>query len=318
MGEFEEETYSTVFAALKHPIRRKILRALSEGPRGFTEMQTSFNINSPVLTYHLEALRDLVSKTEDGKYRLSATGEGTTALMEKVEEAPKTMSRIFPSTRRKRIMNLFQLTATILAITLLISGWYLVSVLAVQTSYSLPYESSALKTPTTVNGVVYDTCINTRVSPTEGLVVDGVTVISVRIRSIENVTQGIYNLTLRYVEYSPAEDRYVPKERDYSGEFSPTEIKVGQIFSGFISLPASIGLGKSEQPLPRDIVITVLTNTTDPHPASLLNVVAPIYGSYVESQPYRNQGFLCIAVGVIVLIAAFTLSIFLLIDEHRH
>jgi len=109
MGEFEEETYSTVFAALKHPIRRKILRALSEGPGSFTEMQTSFNINSPILTYHLEALRDLVSKTEDGKYRLSATGEGATALMEKVEEAPKTMSRIFPSTRRKLKYKMWQI-----------------------------------------------------------------------------------------------------------------------------------------------------------------------------------------------------------------
>ena len=86
MVEFEEETYSVVFTALKHPIRRKILRVLAEGPRGFTDMQRIFNVSSPFLTYHLESLKELVLKTESGMYRLSNMGEGATALMEKVEE----------------------------------------------------------------------------------------------------------------------------------------------------------------------------------------------------------------------------------------
>jgi DNA-binding transcriptional ArsR family regulator len=319
MAGFEEETYSTVFAALKHPIRRKILRVLSEGSRSFTDMQNSFNINSPVLTYHLEALRDLISKTEDGKYRLSSTGEGAIALMERVEEAPRTMSRTFSSTKRRRILSLFQLTTTILAIALLISGGYLASVSSIQTSYSLPYEYFSTKSPTTINGVVYDTSITINVPPTEDLVVNRVALISVRIKHIENVSQGICNITLRYVEYSPAEDRYVPKEGNYAaGQFVPSETRDGLIFSGFISLPPSIGLGISQQPLPRDIVITVLTNTTDPNPASLFSVEAPIYGSYVETQPYRNQAFLCIAAGVMILIAALALSVFLAIDDQRH
>jgi DNA-binding transcriptional ArsR family regulator len=168
MAEFEEETYSTVFAALKHPIRRKILRVLSRSSKSFTDMQNSLNINSPVLTYHLEALKELISKTEDGEYRLSSTGEGATALMERVEEAPRTMSTIF-SSRHKRILSLSLVTTTILAIALLTSGWYLSSVSSIQSSYSLPYESFSQKTPTTINGVAYDTSINTTVPPTEGL-----------------------------------------------------------------------------------------------------------------------------------------------------
>ena len=89
MAEFEEETYSTIFAALKHPTRRKILRLLSEKPRSFTEIQNLFKVDSPYLTYHLDALKELVSKTEDGRYRLSTMGEGAMALMRGVEEAPK-------------------------------------------------------------------------------------------------------------------------------------------------------------------------------------------------------------------------------------
>jgi DNA-binding transcriptional ArsR family regulator len=319
MAGFEEETYSTVFSALKHPIRRKILRVLSKSSKSFTDMQNSLNINSPVLTYHLEALRDLISKTDDGRYRLSSTGEGATALMERVEEAPKTPSRTF-STRHRRILSLIQITTTILALALLTSGWYLASVSSTQTSYSLPSESFSQKTPTSINGVVYDTSITTTVPPTEGLIVNSVGVIFVRIKDIENVSKGIINLTLRYVEYSIAEDRYVPKEENYAaGQFLPSETSDGLIFSGFISLPASIGLAKSEQPLPRDIVISVFTNTTDPNPASLLSIEAPFYQNlYVETQPYRNQGFLCTAAGLMILFAALMLSAFLAIDMQRN
>jgi len=49
-------------------------------------MQNLFKVDSPYLTYHLDALKELVSKTEDGRYRLSAVGEGAMALMEEVEE----------------------------------------------------------------------------------------------------------------------------------------------------------------------------------------------------------------------------------------
>lgn len=88
--------------------------------------------------------------------------------------------------------------------------------------------------------------------------------------------------------------------------------------TGFMTLPTSIGLGISEQPLPRDIAVTVLTNTTASNPAPLLNIEAPPYGLYVERQPYRDQGFPGIAAGIIILIATLAVSIFLLIDDYRH
>jgi len=89
MSGFEEETYSTIFTSLKHPVRRKILRMLSEKPRNFSEILEALGISSSHLTYHLENLGELVSKTENGKYKLSTFGEAAVGTMSKVEGAPK-------------------------------------------------------------------------------------------------------------------------------------------------------------------------------------------------------------------------------------
>lgn len=92
MAGFEEETYSTIFTSLNHSVRRKILKMLSEGPRTFSDMFESLGISSSLFNYHLENLGELVSKTENGKYRLSFLGEAAMATMSKVEESPKSSS----------------------------------------------------------------------------------------------------------------------------------------------------------------------------------------------------------------------------------
>lgn len=84
----EDETYSTVFASLKHPIRRKVLRTLSAGPQSFSGMQRTFGIESSHLTYHLEGLGNLLLKTGDGKYALSSLGEAAMSMMNQVEGPP--------------------------------------------------------------------------------------------------------------------------------------------------------------------------------------------------------------------------------------
>ena len=86
MSGFKEETYSTIFASLKHPARRRILRMLSEKPRNFSEMLDALEVSSSHLTYHLDSLRELISKTEDGSYKLSALGKAAVGTMTKVEE----------------------------------------------------------------------------------------------------------------------------------------------------------------------------------------------------------------------------------------
>jgi DNA-binding transcriptional ArsR family regulator len=89
MANSQDDLYSDMFASLKHPIRRKILRILSAGTQNFSDMQKTFGIESSHLTYHLEGLGQLLIKTEDGKYALSSLGDAAVSMMNHVEEPPK-------------------------------------------------------------------------------------------------------------------------------------------------------------------------------------------------------------------------------------
>jgi len=89
MSGSEEDTYSVIFTSLKHPIRRGILRSLSDNPQSFSDLQRLFKIESSHLTYHLEGLGNLLVKTEEGKYALSSLGEAAVSTMKSVEEPPK-------------------------------------------------------------------------------------------------------------------------------------------------------------------------------------------------------------------------------------
>jgi DNA-binding transcriptional ArsR family regulator len=83
-----EETYSIMFTSLKHPARRKILRMLAEKPKNFSRILEELGISSSHLTYHLENLGELVTKMDDGRYKLSTFGEAAVLTMKGVEEAP--------------------------------------------------------------------------------------------------------------------------------------------------------------------------------------------------------------------------------------
>ena len=89
----EEETYSIMFTSLKHPARRKILRMLAIKPKTFSQILEELVISSSHLTYHLEHLGELVSKTEDGTYILSTFGEAAVTTMREVEEVPSINSK---------------------------------------------------------------------------------------------------------------------------------------------------------------------------------------------------------------------------------
>ncbi len=89
MPEGKEEIYSIMFSSLKHPVRRKILRVLSDKPLAFSDMLDLLGISSSNLTYHLDSLGELVSKDETGVYRLSTFGQASVSTMKIVEEAPQ-------------------------------------------------------------------------------------------------------------------------------------------------------------------------------------------------------------------------------------
>ncbi|MBM4401513.1 MAG: winged helix-turn-helix transcriptional regulator, partial [Crenarchaeota archaeon] len=88
MSNSEEEIYSTMFSSLKHPARRKILRMLSQKPMTFSQMLETLGVSSSHLTYHLENLGELLTKSEDGQYKLSTFGVASVNTMNIVEEAP--------------------------------------------------------------------------------------------------------------------------------------------------------------------------------------------------------------------------------------
>ena len=91
--EIEEDTYSSIFQALKHPIRRRILRMLKEKPSTYTEILNELGVDNGLLNYHLENLKGLLAKGEDEQYRLSDFGEAGLSLIEKVETPKNSMDK---------------------------------------------------------------------------------------------------------------------------------------------------------------------------------------------------------------------------------
>jgi len=121
MPDSEEEIYSTMFSSLKHPARRKILRMLSEEAMTFSQLLEALGITSSHLTYHLENLGELLSKDDDGKYKLSTFGSASVETMKIVEEAPAVrLKHGFPLSLRWRSL----LAGLLVAVVLLASMFY--------------------------------------------------------------------------------------------------------------------------------------------------------------------------------------------------
>ena len=75
-----------MFSSFKHPVRRKILRMLDSKPMTFMELVDALGISTPNLTYHLESLGDLISKLDNGRYKLSAFGQASVSTLKSVED----------------------------------------------------------------------------------------------------------------------------------------------------------------------------------------------------------------------------------------
>jgi DNA-binding transcriptional ArsR family regulator len=115
VSDSEEETYSTMFTSLKHPARRKILRMLGEKPKSFSMILEELGISSSHLTYHLENLGELVTKMDDGRYKLSTFGRAAVLTMKGVEEAPEIQSKHPLPTRWKTVFSALMIVVIILA-----------------------------------------------------------------------------------------------------------------------------------------------------------------------------------------------------------
>lgn len=83
-----EKELTQIFNLLKHPLRRAILKYLSDGPRAYSQILKIFNIQeSSVLNYHLREMGDLlIIKDVNGKYELNEAGRICLQLVIKVKE----------------------------------------------------------------------------------------------------------------------------------------------------------------------------------------------------------------------------------------
>lgn len=115
MEEENGEVYSTIFSALRHGVRRNILRMLDKQELPFSAMEEALSLSSSHLTYHLDALKELVSKTETG-YKLSVFGQAAVDMIERVENPPQEIA--------KRRLRYKQISIILLAATLLTSGLF--------------------------------------------------------------------------------------------------------------------------------------------------------------------------------------------------
>lgn len=82
------DEYDAIFAALKHPVRRRILLLLDAKVEvSFTDIQKAVDVeDTGLMSYHLKELALLVDQSARGKYRLSEIGATSIALLKKVEK----------------------------------------------------------------------------------------------------------------------------------------------------------------------------------------------------------------------------------------
>ncbi len=85
----KKDAYSSIFLALKHPVRRRILMMLRDSPLAYTEILNKLKVETGFLNYHLEKLDQLIKKDKDGKYSLSELGEAALALIKRIEPSSK-------------------------------------------------------------------------------------------------------------------------------------------------------------------------------------------------------------------------------------
>ena len=97
MCGLEEDTYSIMFASLKHPARRTILKMLSEKSMTFSQMLDKLGIPGSQLTYHLETLSEFITKMENGKYKLSRLGEASVSMLKGAEKVESVQKKKFSS-----------------------------------------------------------------------------------------------------------------------------------------------------------------------------------------------------------------------------
>ena len=128
-----EKELSQIFNLLKHPLRRGILKQLSESPQTYSQILKNLIIpESSILNYHLREMGDLmIIKDVNGKYELNEVGQICLQLVLKVKEK-EDIHRFnklqLVVAQLKKAINFITLTFSVLVIILVLE-LYLLNIL---------------------------------------------------------------------------------------------------------------------------------------------------------------------------------------------
>ena len=128
--QLSEKELSQIFNVVKHPLRRGILKLLSNGPQSYTTILKSLEIpESSILNYHLREMDDLlINKDVNGKYLLNDIGEICVQLILRVKEKEDihSINKLQLAVEKlKSTINFIQLTFSVLVIILVLELYLL-------------------------------------------------------------------------------------------------------------------------------------------------------------------------------------------------
>ena len=123
--QLSEKELSQIFNVVKHPLRRGILKLLSNGPQSYTMILKSLEIpESSILNYHLREMDNLlINKDVNGKYLLNEIGEICVQLILRVKEKEDIHSfnkLQLVVAQLKRAINFITITFSVLVIILIL------------------------------------------------------------------------------------------------------------------------------------------------------------------------------------------------------
>ena len=129
----DDELYTTMFNALRHGVRRKVLRILSKRKLSFTSLLNELEISSSHLTYHLDSLGELIVK-DDAMYALSVFGKAAVEMMTNIEDPPR---RYF----QKNSGAIYKYAFTIILTILVMTSALLLSLVDIQATQQIIMET---------------------------------------------------------------------------------------------------------------------------------------------------------------------------------
>ncbi len=216
----------------------------------------------------------------------------------------------------KSPINTVQLLTVVLAVSLILGGLYLNSISTTRDEFSLPISSTAYNTPLEYNQNNYNYCVYLHVSPPLSGSSIGpanyVSPLSVYLKDPQNISSGVYFVTLRYLSYNTSIDAYSPRETNYSQTYSVDTSKKDGLIIGTPPMSPPFEEGQTGQSIVNDVVFTIYCNATAPVYASLFSIKAPIdltQSAFVVTYPYRTVGNILLSVGIVSLILALFLSV---------